>query len=183
LSPIYAEGVPLIVRGSVFSNDTKLAVPFAVMDLWQASGDKHDKGGTYDYYEENVFLRPYKEEINLEGKAKTYNFRSRLLCDEHGHYEFETVIPSPYLDDQYEDPPGVWRCSHIHCYINSPGYKPLITQLYFRDQIVTPGGYVDKHAKDADGLYLDLEEKRIKKYNGEEFVYMESKFDFVIGTQ
>lgn len=42
------------------------AIPFAVLDLWQASGKMGEKGGEYDYSEEGVFEYG-KEEINTCG--------------------------------------------------------------------------------------------------------------------
>ena len=47
------------------------AIPFAVLDLWQASGKVSEKGGEYDYFEpqieEGEERRKYKEEINTVG--------------------------------------------------------------------------------------------------------------------
>jgi len=179
ISPIGAEGVPLIVTGTVFSLETKKALPFAVLDIWQASGEEAEKGGVYDYHETGPERRPYSESVNTVGKTKNYNFRGRVICNENGQYEFETITPQPYLDDQYEDPPGVWRCAHIHYYVNSPGYTPLVTQVYFENHIVTPGGYEDKHAAKAESLYVKLEEKVIPKKKGD-FKYNTAKFDLVM---
>jgi protocatechuate 3,4-dioxygenase beta subunit len=38
-------GTTLILRGTVYDSDTGLPVPFAVLDLWQASHSQGPKGG------------------------------------------------------------------------------------------------------------------------------------------
>ena len=55
-----------------------------------------------------------------------FMLRSRLMCNEEGYYEFETVYPG-----QYGVGGGRKRPSHIHYMVRVPGYKELITQLYF----------------------------------------------------
>lgn len=90
---------------------TKQAIPFAVLDIWQASGAEGEKGGpirnssiiishllgVYDYHEDGPERRAYSESVNTHGKAKNYDFRGRVICNELGQYEFETITPQPYL--------------------------------------------------------------------------------------
>ena len=137
--------------------------------------------GSYDYHESGPERRKYEEALNTEGKATHYEYRGRVLCDEHGSYEIETLMPSPYLDDEYEDPPGVWRCAHVHFFVCVSGYKPLVTQIYFKGHTITPGGYPDKHAeKSGDKLLVDLKEVNKKTAFGEQQHYMEAEFDIVL---
>jgi protocatechuate 3,4-dioxygenase beta subunit len=167
-----------------------------------------DKTGLYDYHETGPERRAYKEELNTAGKAANFDFRGKALANEQGNYEVETVVPSPYLDDEYEDPPGtvtslfihscspallfysssysfltstgIWRCPHIHYYVTSPGYTPLVTQLYLKGHTVTPGGYVDKHAEKAGGK-LEREMVPVQKTTSfGEVSYNEVVFDIVI---
>lgn len=51
------------------------------------------------------------------------------------------------------------------------GREPLITQIYFKDQVVTPGGYVDSHAKKVEDLHLDLQEKTVRE-NFQRFIFL-----------
>ena len=53
-------------------------------------------------------------------------YRTRLITDETGYYEFETIYPG-----RYETSPGRYRPAHIHYWVRSNGYAELITQLYF----------------------------------------------------
>ena len=65
-----------------------------------------------------------------EGKARTRGSaanRARLITDEEGYYEYETVHPGRYQIGE-----GIWRPSHVHYMVRHPGYTPLVTQLYFK---------------------------------------------------
>jgi protocatechuate 3,4-dioxygenase beta subunit len=62
------------------------------------------------------------------------------MTGENGAYELETIHPG-----RYQIAPGVWRPSHIHYLVRAPGYKTLVTQLYFngdpmnaKDQFIKP---------------------------------------------
>jgi catechol 1,2-dioxygenase len=72
------------------------------------------------------------------------------VTDENGYYEFETIYPGAYKTGA-----STWRPNHIHYMIRHPGYKTLITQLYFRG---------DKH-QDTDpfihpSLIIDLQNNK-----------------------
>jgi len=51
--------------------------------------------------------------------------RATIFSDKEGRYKFVTDFPGIY--------PG--RPAHIHFKIRAPGFKPLITQLYFRKKV------------------------------------------------
>ena len=59
-----------------------------------------------------------------------YRYRALLMADGEGKYSFESVMPGHY--------PGR-VCQHIHYLVTAPGYKPLITQLYFATDPVFEG--------------------------------------------
>lgn len=80
----FLEGDVLVLDGTVYDSEsgsifyhlsvtlnirdeTGEAIPFAVLDVWQASGKVSEKGGEYDYFEEGDERREYKEEINTIG--------------------------------------------------------------------------------------------------------------------
>jgi len=124
LGPYYREGAPfrakvtpplekgtvLSIRGRVWGFDTKKPLPGVVLDIWQANAD-----GRYDNDD------PAKPPAN-----GIYLNRTRVLTDETGYYEFETVHPGPYKIG-----PDAWRPSHIHYMVRKAGYTSLVTQLYF----------------------------------------------------
>jgi catechol 1,2-dioxygenase len=140
LTPPLAEGTVLIIRGRVWGHDTKSPLPFARLDLWQT-----DAGGRYD--------------------NRGYAYRGRILADEQGHYEYETVHPGPYPLGR-----GASRPGHIHYRVTHPGYGTLVTQLYFRG---------DAHQKAdpfiKDSLVIGLERKQSP--GG---AYEEGTFDIVL---
>jgi len=59
-----------------------------------------------------------------------YRYRAILAADGDGKYTFDSVMPGHY-------PARV--CQHIHYLVTAPGYKPLITQLYFATDPVFDG--------------------------------------------
>lgn len=99
LSPPLAKGTVLLVRGRVRAADSGEGISGVVLDAFQA-----DARGEYD----------------MEG----FDYRARVLTDERGHFEFETIHPA-----NYGPPP------HIHFIITSPGYETLKTELFFADDL------------------------------------------------
>ncbi len=124
LGPYYRSGSPfrgkvtavgevgslLVVQGRVWSYDTKRPLANAILDIWQANAK-----GRYDNDDP---VRPPAPGV--------YRNRIRLVTDEMGRYEFETIQPG-----RYKTSPDIWRPSHIHYAISAPGHQTLVTQLYF----------------------------------------------------
>jgi len=59
-----------------------------------------------------------------------YRYRAQLPLDPTGTYQFDSVIPGHYPDRV---------CQSIHYLVLVPGYKPLVTQLYFATDPVFDG--------------------------------------------
>lgn len=59
-----------------------------------------------------------------------YHYRTKLTTPADGKYEFSSVMPGHY-------PARV--CQHIHYAVTAPGYRPLVTQLYFATDPVFDG--------------------------------------------
>jgi len=98
LSPPWAEGETLLVRGTIVDTASGEGISGVVLNAYHA-----DHRGNYD----------------TEG----YNYRGRILTDENGRYEFETIVPS-----NYGPPP------HIHFIITHPDYATLPTEMRFLDE-------------------------------------------------
>lgn len=144
-----AKGDPLVVRGRVWGFDTKKPIANAMLDVWQA-----DHQGNYDM----------TDAANPPTWEKFKN-RIRLLTDEVGYYEYETIKPAAY---------GVGngtRPAHIHYMIQANGYQKLVTQLYFAG---------DPHIKtdgSASRSNLIITPEMIASENGK---YMLGTFDIVL---
>jgi len=124
LGPFYRSGAPfrakitpplepgdvVVVTGRVWGHDSKKPLSNVTIDIWQANAK-----GRYDNDDP---AKPPKKGVYLN--------RARLVTDENGYYEFETIHPG-----QYQIGSNVWRPSHIHYMVACPGYKTLVTQLYF----------------------------------------------------
>jgi catechol 1,2-dioxygenase len=111
-------GDKLIFSGTVRSTDGA-PLAGATLDVWQANG-----AAEYSHFQPDV---------------PEYNLRGKLMTDDDGRFEFETVVPSPY-----EVPTSgatgrllaalgrsAFRPSHIHFKISHAQASPLTTQIYF----------------------------------------------------
>lgn len=113
ITPPLAPGRVLVISGRVYGLDTRRPLASTVIDIWQANAQ-----GRYTFEDE-----PKPNPQN----PSAFTYRARLLTDENGYYEFETIHPAPYRIG-----PNQWRPSHIHYWVRHPQYRELITQLYFR---------------------------------------------------
>ena len=95
---------------------------------------------------------------------KHFHYRSKLITDRNGYYEYETIMPGHYLNGSQ------YRPAHIHYMVEAPGYKKLITQLYFKND---PYNKIDPFIKKS----LIIEPRKIKAGQGE---YLKGEFDIVL---
>jgi protocatechuate 3,4-dioxygenase beta subunit len=68
-----------------------------------------------------------------------YRYRTKLTTSADGKYDFSSVMPGHY-------PARV--CQHTHYLVTAPGYKPLITQLYFATDPVFEGDPEKNYKRD-----------------------------------
>ncbi|KAH8712264.1 Intradiol ring-cleavage dioxygenase [Phaeosphaeriaceae sp. PMI808] len=138
----HPDGLTALMHGVVRDLDSKKAIPGAVIDIWQANAN-----GKYDFQD------PENQEPN--------NLRGKFTTNENGEYNYYCYKPTPYslptdgatgqLFKTLDRHP--FRPAHIHLMVSAEGYKPLITQLYPRD---------DKHVSNdtvfavKDDLLLDF---------------------------
>ncbi len=111
ITPPMEPGKTLVVGGRVWGQDTRKPLAWVMLDIWQAN----DKG-RYD-----------NDDPDHPPAAGVFHNRARIMTDESGYYEFETVRPGRYKTD-----PNTWRPSHIHYWVRRQGYRELVTQLYFK---------------------------------------------------
>jgi protocatechuate 3,4-dioxygenase beta subunit len=166
LGPFFLQGAPfrgkvtqplepgelLVVRGRVWGFDTKKPIANAVIDVWQA-----DAHGKYDL-----------DDPRKPPSVSQFRNRIRLVTDETGFYEYETIRPA-----SYQIGPQRYRPAHIHYMVQARGYAKLVTQLYFKD---------DKHlASDpwASKSNLIIDPQRIKVGKAS---YQRATFDIVLAS-
>jgi len=150
VTPPLEPGELLVISGRVWGFDTKKPVNNAVLDVWQA-----DARGRYDMEEKSELTR------------SEFRNRIRLVTDETGYYEYETIKPAPYGVGRG----GPMRPAHIHYMTQAPGSRKLIPQLYFKG---------DPHIQrdpTASRSNLVIETKQVKNENG---TYMAGWFDVVL---
>ena len=149
VTPPLAEGTVLLVSGRVWGADTRKPLAGAVLDVWQA-----DAHGRYDNDDPR---HPPAEGAFLN--------RARLVADEQGYYEFETVHPGAYQIGR-----DLWRPSHVHYFVRHRGYRELVTQLYFKDDPRNDG---DQFIKAS--LIIELRNQKVR-----EAQYEAGTFDVVL---
>ena len=132
LSPPHAEGQVLVVKGHVTDATTGEGVAHAVLDAFQA-----DAEGRYD--------------------ADGFEYRARVLTDEQGRFELETIVPSNY-----------GPAPHIHFFVTADGYRERRTDMYFRDEQHPEGGP------------SELTPKLIERKTGNGKRYVEARFDVTL---
>ena len=131
LTPPFEPGTVLVVTGRIWSFETKKPLPNTALDLWQVDNQTADysKGG---------------------GDFKN---RARLVTDEAGAFEFETVHPIPYTPG-----PNFWRSPHIHFIATAAKHKRLVSEMFFKgdakqdiDQLFHPALAVPIVKKSVNG--------------------------------
>ncbi len=150
ITPPLAPGKVLVIRGRVWGIDTRRPLAGATLDIWQA-----DVNGRYD-----------NDDPRNPPAPGVFKYRARLITDEQGVYEYETIHPGRYKNG------NTYRPSHIHYMIRCPGYKTLVTQLYFAGD---PMNDSDRFVKPS----LIIEPQAITTPHGE---YREGVFDIVLAA-
>jgi len=111
ICPPKCKGETLLISGCVWGLESRKPLAGATLDIWQAD---HDGS-----YHEGDRRKPVGEQ--------GFAYRARLITDEQGYYEYETIMPG-----QYKLGRTTWRPAHIHYLIRAEGHTGLITQLYFK---------------------------------------------------
>jgi catechol 1,2-dioxygenase len=131
LSP-YEPGTVMLIRGRVWGYDTKAPIANAPIHVWQAN----DQGR-------------YENDPDPENPPAEFVNRGIIFTDAQGAYEYLTIHPGRYLNgNQY-------RPSHVHYLLDVPGYRKLITQLYFKGD---PYNGIDPFIRKS--LIIDLQSEQ-----------------------
>lgn len=149
ITPPLEPGTVLLIGGTLWGLDTQKPLPGVTLDIWQANAQ-----GRYDNDDPN---NPPAPDVFLN--------RARVLTDEQGRYEYETIHPGVY-----QTGPNVWRPPHIHYLVRAQGYRTLITQLYFKgDPHQTNDPFI------RDSLVIELE-----SHQRDKSTYKAGTFDIIL---
>ena len=142
VTPPLEPGEPLVVRGRVWALDTRKPLAGAIIEVWQANA-----AGRYD-----------NDDREHPPKPGVFVNRARVMTDETGYYEYETIKPGRYMIG-----PKQWRPAHIHYLVAAAGYKSLVTQLSFKgdpynasDDFIKPSLIIDPTALKVRGATVQL---------------------------
>lgn len=131
-------GQRIIISGKVLSGDCKTALEGVIVEVWHT-----DIKGKY------------------KGKDEGELFRGRVKSGHDGSYRFSTIMPGRYrLGKSY-------RPAHIHFRVSSPGYKTLVTQLYFSgDPYLAPNDPCGRACRSGDTARIVELRKETSLYTG-----------------
>lgn len=142
ITPPLEPGDVLLISGRVWAFDTKKPLVNAIVEIWQANAK-----GRYD-----------NDDPRNPPAKNVFKNRARLITDETGYYEYETIKPG-----YYQIGPDAWRPSHIHYLVRAKGYKELVTQLYFKgskyndsDQFIKQSLIIDVNRVKVDDRAYDV---------------------------
>lgn len=102
-------GTTFVLTGRAWAFDTKRPLPGVVLDFWHVDANEKYSDGVTDFRN-----------------------RGRLVSNEAGYYEVESIRPIPYRPNP-TGAPNFWRCAHFHMLAVCPGYKPLVTEIHFKE--------------------------------------------------
>jgi protocatechuate 3,4-dioxygenase beta subunit len=117
---VASTGPEIVIYGQVTDTEGR-GIPEAVIDVWQT-----DAEGMYD-------LQAHDPSV--------MEMRGQFACDVDGRFHFRTLKPLGYSIPM-DGPVGVmvrqqnrhgFRPAHIHILIAAPGFRELVTALYFAD--------------------------------------------------
>lgn len=86
-----------------------------------------------------------------DNDSSEFKYRGQVTTPENGSYYFDTILPGKYLNG------ADFRPSHIHFRITAPGYKELVSQVYFENDTHIPK---DPWASDPNAKLRILEMKQ-----------------------
>lgn len=162
------EGDILFVSGRVLSAADQHPLAHAMLDIWQTN-----HLGNYE---------------NQDETQPDCNLRGRLLTDEHGYYEFRTIIPGAY-EVTRGGPVGeflralgrhAWRPSHIHVKVTCDGFAPLTTMLFMPNDPWLQSDAIDA-VKDSLIVALEKHDKPEElRQRGIEQPFYTCRYDFAL---
>jgi catechol 1,2-dioxygenase len=141
------KGERIRIQGSVFAADCTTPLAGALLDIWHADAD----GNYHDAKEQ-------------------YRLRGQILTDARGRYEFETIRPGNYRQEEG------WRPAHIHLTVSAPAHQSVTTQLYFRGD-----PYLAPHDSCGDECHSDDPHRIIALER--DGVRLTGRFDLVLKPQ
>ncbi len=145
LCPPDEPGTTFVLAGRVWAFDTKRPLPGVVLDIWHVDMKERYSDGVKD-------LRN----------------RGRLVSSETGAYEVESIRPIPYRPSPSASP-NFWRCAHFHLLAVCPGYKPLVTEIHFKDD-----------PRKTDSMYLPENAIAVERHTTNGKTFETGVFDIVL---
>ncbi|MCM3870675.1 MAG: twin-arginine translocation signal domain-containing protein [Pyrinomonadaceae bacterium] len=130
-------GTTFVLSGRAWAFETKRPLAGVVLDFWHVDMQEKYSDGVSDFRN-----------------------RGRLVSSETGYYELESIRPIPYRPNP-SGSPNFWRCAHFHLLAVCPGYKPLVTEIHFKedpkmsDSMYRPENAIAPEKRTVNGLSFE----------------------------
>jgi protocatechuate 3,4-dioxygenase beta subunit len=154
LGPFYRKGAPRTER---LIEQNEQGTPLIVAGRVRSTDGQALAAATIE-----VFHSDHQGNYDLSG----FHHRGQIPVHESGEYRFETIMPG-----QYDD-----RAQHIHYIITAPGYKQLVTQLYFETDPKFEGNPDKNYNRDSLVWHRELI-RPVKKITKDNVAYAAVDFD------
>ncbi|MFK8136887.1 MAG: hypothetical protein AB8E15_00880 [Bdellovibrionales bacterium] len=124
-----ADGQLFELSGKIIDQNCE-PVESASVVIWQASHT-----GWYNHRGDNDnkrFVHPVTGSVMERKHDSSFQYWGKDISASDGSYNFRSIVPGFYpanLNAKWYRPP------HVHFLISAPGYKQLITQMYFKGDI------------------------------------------------
>ena len=148
-----AQGQLVTISGRVTREDCS-PVPGATLTIWQASAS-----GRYNHQGDDgnlAFQHPKTGETIERDLDPFFQYWGQTKSNLQGHYTFRTVVPGFYPANLEG---GWYRPPHVHFMVSAMGMPQLVTQMYFRGELIKDNDYIQElNAKDFLLQHPDLTE-------------------------
>ncbi len=137
-----ATGTPIMVKGIIKDQHCR-PIENAVIEIWQAchTGRYNHSSDTSDSK-----LDPH------------FQYYALMRSNSKGEYSYKTIIPGAYEANRN------WiRPPHIHYKVSSRGYEKLITQLYFKGEVLNKDDSILKELSKEDRKKIIVDFKKDDK--------------------
>jgi hydroxyquinol 1,2-dioxygenase len=158
LGPFYVDGRPTAANGADISGGVAGTPMFVTGRVVDEQGRPVSGAKVDTWHSDGVGFYDVQQTEKLHGE---FAMRALLTTDDDGRFWYRSITPR-YYPVPTDGPCGeilraanrpIMRPQHVHFWFNAPGYQPLITQLFLRDD-----PYIGRDAvfADVDSLQADF---------------------------
>ena len=157
LGPFYVEGRPTAANGADISDGVEGTPMFVTARVVDEQGRPIARAHVDTWHSDGEGFYDVQQTEKLHGQ---FAMRALLTTDDDGRFWYRSITPR-YYPVPTDGPCGeimraanrsIMRPQHVHFWFHADGYRPLITQLFLRDD-----PYIGRDAVFADEISLQAD--------------------------